>query len=163
MEKERTLSSGVDTTFKDKDGKAIQVHSYVKDANGNKYYINSHCQAVPEGGEAPAVELCSLLESSEVTVMTAAEVLNAPSPEPRRRRGGRRSKQEFPVDRSKQEIPAEETRLPAAQSGQENNSEGLQPVDMRMVLSVIPDNVLAGELRRRGYYLTAVKPAVITL
>lgn len=154
MEKERTLSSGVDTTFKDKDGKAIQVHSYVKDANGNKYYINSHCQAVPEGGEAPAVELRSLLESSEVTVMTAAEVLNAPSPEPRRRRGGRRSKQE---------IPAEETRLPAAQSGQENNSEGLQPVDMRMVLSVIPDNVLAGELRRRGYYLTAVKPAVITL
>jgi len=154
MEKERTLSSGVDTTFKDKDGKAIQVHSYVKDANGNKYYINSHCQAVPEGGEAPAVELRSLLESSEVTVMTAAELLNAPSPEPRRRRGGRRSKQE---------IPAEETRLPAAQSGQENNSEGLQPVDMRMVLSVIPDNVLAGELRRRGYYLTAVKPAVITL
>ena len=154
MEKERTLSSGVDTTFKDKDGKAIQVHSYVKDANGNKYYINSHCQAVPEGGEAPAVELRSLLESSEVTVMTAAEVLNAPSPEPRRRRGGRRSKQE---------IPAEENRLPAAQSGQENNSEGLQPVDMRMVLSVIPDNVLAGELRRRGYYLTAVKPAVITL
>ena len=154
MEKERTLSSGVDTTFKDKDGKAIQVHSYVKDANGNKYYINSHCQAVPEGGEAPAVELRSLLESSEVTVMTAAEVLNAPSPEPRRRRGGRRSKQE---------IPAEETRLPAAQSVQENNSEGLQPVDMRMVLSVIPDNVLAGELRRRGYYLTAVKPAVITL
>ncbi|MBO5595821.1 MAG: hypothetical protein J6M31_01685 [Bacteroidales bacterium] len=154
MEKERTLSSGVDTTFKDKDGKAIQVHSYVKDANGNKYYINSHCQAVPEGGEAPAVELRSLLESSEVTVMTAAEVLNAPSPEPRRRRGGRRSKQE---------TPAEETRLPAAQSGQENNSEGLQPVDMRMVLSVIPDNVLAGELRRRGYYLTAVKPAVITL
>ena len=154
MEKERTLSSGVDTTFKDKYGKAIQVHSYVKDANGNKYYINSHCQAVPEGGEAPAVELRSLLESSEVTVMTAAEVLNAPSPEPRRRRGGRRSKQE---------TPAEETRLPAAQSGQENNSEGLQPVDMRMVLSVIPDNVLAGELRRRGYYLTAVKPAVITL
>ena len=153
MEKERTLSSGVDTTFKDKDGKAIQVHSYVKDANGNKYYINSHCQAVPEGGEAPAVELRSLLESSEVTVMTAAEVLNAPSPEPRRRRGGRRSKQE---------TPAEETRLPAAQSGQENNSEGLQPVDMRMVLSVIPDNVLAGDLRRRGYYLTAVKPAVIT-
>lgn len=154
MEKERTLSSGVDTTFKDKDGKAIQVHSYVKDANGNKYYINSHCQAVPEGGDAPAVELSRLLEETEVTVMSTQEVLNSPSVEPKRRRGGRRSKQE---------IPAEETRLPAAQSGQENNSEGLQPVDMRMVLSVIPDNVLAGELRRRGYYLTAVKPAVITL
>ena len=154
MEKERTLSSGVDTTFKDKDGKAIQVHSYVKDANGNKYYINSHCQAVPEGGDAPAVELSRLLEETDVTVMSTQEVLNSPSVEPKRRRGGRRSKQE---------IPAEETRLPAAQSGQENNSEGLQPVDMRMVLSVIPDNVLAGELRRRGYYLTAVKPAVITL
>lgn len=154
MEKERTLSSGVDTTFKDKDGKAIQVHSYVKDANGNKYYINSHCQAVPEGGDAPAVELSRLLEETEVTVMSTQEVLNSPSVEPKRRRGGRRSKQE---------IPAEETGLPAAQSGQENNSEGLQPVDMRMVISVIPDNVLAGELRRRGYYLTAVKPAVITL
>ena len=86
--------------------------------------------------------------------MSTQEVLNSPSVEPKRRLGGRRSKQE---------IPAEETRLPAAQSGQENNSEGLQPVDMRMVLSVIPDNVLAGELRRRGYYLTVVKPAVITL
>jgi hypothetical protein len=154
MGKTNKQLSGADTPFSDKNGKVIKVHDYVKDAEGNRYYINSHCQAVPEGGEAPAVELRSLLESSEVTVMTAAEVLNAPSPEPRRRRGGRRSKQE---------IPAEETRLPAAQSVQENNSEGLQPVDMRMVLSVIPDNVLAGELRRRGYYLTAVKPAVITL
>ena len=148
------LASGVDTTFKDKDGNTIRVHSYVKDTEGRKYFINSHCQAVPEGGDAPAVELSRLLEETEVTVMSTQEVLNSPSVEPKRRRGGRRSKQE---------IPAEETRLPAAQSGQENNSEGLQPVDMRMVLSVIPDNVLAGELRRRGYYLTAVKPAVITL
>lgn len=149
------LASGVDTTFKDKDGKAIQVHSYVKDANGNKYYINSHCQAVPEGGDAPAVELSRLLEETEVTVMSAQEVLNAPSVEPKRRRAGlRRRSRKDAQDGADQPVAEQIVAQPAGQ---------LSPVDVRMVLSVIPDDVLAGELRRRGYYLTAVKPAVITL
>ena len=61
MSKEK-LESGVETTFHDKDGKSIRVHSYIKDGDGMVYYINSHCQAVPED-EAPAVELANLLDS----------------------------------------------------------------------------------------------------
>ncbi len=149
------LASGVDTTFKDKDGNTIHVHSYVKDTEGRKYFINSHCQAVPEGGDAPAVELSRLLEETEVTVMSAQEVLNAPSVEPKRRRAGlRRRSRKDAQDGAVQPVAEPIVAQPAGQ---------LSPVDMRMVLSVIPDDVLAGELRRRGYYLTAVKPAVITL
>ena len=149
------LASGVDTTFKDKDGNTIRVHSYVKDTEGRKYFINSHCQAVPEGGDAPAVELSRLLEETEVTVMSAQEVLNAPSVEPKRRRAGlRRRSRKDAQDGDDQPVAEQIVAQPAGQ---------LSPVDVRMVLSVIPDDVLAGELRRRGYYLTAVKPAVITL
>ncbi len=149
------LASGVDTTFKDKDGNTIRVHSYVKDTEGRKYFINSHCQAVPEGGDAPAVELSRLLEETEVTVMSAQEVLNAPSVEPKRRRAGlRRRSRKDAQDSDDQPVAEQIVAQPAGQ---------LSPVDVRMVLSVIPDDVLAGELRRRGYYLTAVKPAVITL
>jgi len=138
------LSSGVDTTYKDKDGKTILVHSYVKDGDGNKYFINGYCQAVPVGNDAPAMELSKLLETSEVSVLGAEEVLNvgtAGSQHLRRRR------------KHKEPDPADSEGEPAA----------LQPVDMRMVLSVIPDDALAGELRRRGYCVTAVKPALISL
>lgn len=149
------LASGVDTTFMDKDGNTIRVHSYVKDTEGRKYFINSHCQAVPEGGDAPAVELSRLLEETEVTVMSAQEVLNAPSVEPKRRRAGlRRRSRKDAQDGADQPVAEQIVAQPAGQ---------LSPVDVRMVLSVIPDDVLAGELRRRGYYLTAVKPAQITL
>lgn len=152
---EQKLASGVDTTFKDKDGNAIHVHSYVKDTEGRKYFINSHCQAVPEGGDAPAVELSRLLEETEVTVMSAQEVLNAPSVEPKRRRVGlRRRSRKDAQDGAVKPVAEPIVAQPAGQ---------LCPVDVRMVLSVIPDDILAGELRRRGYYLTAVKPAVITL
>lgn len=88
MQEEKKLT-GVDTTFKDKDGKSIKVHSYVQDEDGRMYYINSHCQAVPEGDDAPAVELSRLVETGAVRVMTAAEVLERPRQEGRRRRGGR--------------------------------------------------------------------------
>ena len=46
MAKKTTISSGAATPFKDKDGNVIKVHDYVKDAEGNRYYVNSHCQAV---------------------------------------------------------------------------------------------------------------------
>ena len=151
----RTSFSGVETTFKDKNGKAIKVHDYVKDGEGNRYFINSHCQAVPEGGDAPAVELSRLIESTEVSVMTMEEVLNIKPPVERRRRGGRHKKEEA--------APAE---APAGQAHVEVEhlrKEDLSPVDEQMVLSLLPDDVLAAELRRRGYTLCAVRPALIEL
>ena len=151
---EETKLNGVDTTYKDKDGKSIKVHSYVQDEDGRMYYINSHCQAVPEGDDAPAVELSRLVETGAVRVMTAAEVLERPRQEGRRRRGGRRTRVS---------VEASADKSPEAVREEAPPQEELSPVSMHMVLTAIPDDVLAQELRRRGYYLTAVKPALVQL
>jgi hypothetical protein len=152
------LQSGVDTTFKDKDGKAICVHAYVKDGNGRVYFINSHCQAVPEGEEAPAVELSRLIESTEVSVMSAKEVLESGKVVEKPRRGGRRHREPAAApDEKKPDEVAPESSDAAKPQGP------LFPASMQLVLSAIPDNVLAEELRRRGYTLCAVKPALITI
>ena len=151
MEKQHL--SGVDTTFKDINGNAIRVHSYIRDGEGQLYFINSHCQAVPEGGEAPAVELAKLVEGSEVTLLTSEEVLDVHKPalEQRRRRlRPRRAKE------GDDAAPAQEGKGPEV-------PEGMMPVSITMVLSAIPDKVLAEELRRRGYTLSASKPVFIQL
>jgi hypothetical protein len=151
MEKQHL--SGVDTTFKDINGNAIRVHSYIRDGEGQLYFINSHCQAVPEGGEAPAVELAKLVEGSEVTLLTSEEVLDVHKPalEQRRRRlRPRRAKE------GDDAAPAQEGKGPEV-------PEGMLPVSITMVLSALPDKVLAEELRRRGYTLSASKPVFIQL
>ena len=151
MEKQHL--SGVDTTFKDINGNAIRVHSYIRDGEGQLYFINSHCQAVPEGGDAPAVELAKLVEGSEVTLLTSEEVLDVHKPalEQRRRRlRPRRAKE------GDDAAPAQEGKGPEV-------PEGMLPVSITMVLSALPDKVLAEELRRRGYTLSASKPVFIQL
>lgn len=151
MEKQNL--SGVDTTFKDINGNAIRVHSYIRDGEGQLYFINSHCQAVPEGGDAPAVELAKLVEGSEVTLLTSEEVLDVHKPalEQRRRRLRQRRAKEGADD-----APAQEGKGPEV-------PEGMMPVSITMVLSAIPDKALADELRRRGYTLSASKPVFIQL
>lgn len=149
MEKQHL--SGVDTTFKDINGNAIRVHSYIRDREGQLYFINSHCQAVPEGGEAPAVELAKLVESSEVTLLTSEEVLDVHKPAQKPRRG-RHARAKEGADAA----PAQEGKGPEA-------PDGMLPVSITMVLSAIPDKALADELRRRGYTLSASKPVFIQL
>ena len=163
MSKEK-LESGVETTFHDKDGKSIRVHSYIKDGEGMVYYINSHCQAVPED-EAPAVELAKLVESTEVTCLTADEVLSVQKPEPRRRGRGRRARTpEGNAVASQEPAPSAEQPAPGKDAGEAPaQQEALLPFDLKVVLSAIPDKILADELRRRGYSLCAVKPAFIQL
>ena len=39
----------------------------------------------------------------------------------------------------------------------------LNPVTLGMILPMLPDNVLANELRRRGYTLCAFRPALVEL
>ena len=151
-------NSGIETAFKDKNGAPILVHSYVKDEAGNKYFINSHSQAVPDGEDAPAQELSRLLESTSLTVMTAEEVLNTSNKETMRRRGRRRSSiipEESPSPERKESE--------AAPKEEENVNEDLLPVSLEIVLTSIPDNALAHELRRRGYSICAVKPAFIQI
>ena len=180
MAKEKkNLLSGAPTGFYDKDSNPIKIHDYVKDADGNRYFINSHCQAVPEVGDAPAVELATLVVEASLTVLTAEEVLNAPRVAPRRR-GGRRKKED--VQRAQQAIEdferewaqkeaaakaakeAEEAAARAVQeAGPQEDRNNLSPVSLDLVLNVIPDDALANELRRRGYTLCAVRPALIEL
>lgn len=196
MTKEKNMS-GVTTTFNDKDGNPIKIHDYVKDAEGNRYYINSHCQAVPEGGDAPAVELERLIDTTDVSVMSIEEVLDMKPQVERRRHGGRRKKEdpgqqaaeqakaEAEARRAEEEAKAEaEARKAeeeakakaaakeafarklaekAAEKAQKAAEGEMHPVTEQMLLGVIPDDVLANELRRRGYTLCAVRPALIEL
>ena len=169
--------SGADTLFSDKDGKAIKVHDYVKDAEGNRYYINSYSQAVPDDDGAPAEELSKLLERTEVTVLGIEDVLDMKKPVEHKRRGGRRKKEE-PAAPTAEEAAAEaearkaeeEAKEAAERAKQESAAnaarEGVRdihPVTEEMILSVLPDDALANELRRRGYTLCAVRPALIEL
>lgn len=156
--------SGADTLFTDKDGKAIHVHDYVKDADGNRYYINSYCQAVPDGDDAPAVELDRLIKSTEVSVMSIEELLDMKKPVEHKRRGGRRKKEDQakPSAEEAQAEAAEKAKAEAAEAAKEGMRD-LHPVTEEMILGLIPDDVLANELRRRGYTLCAVRPALIEL
>jgi len=157
---ENSQKKGIDTMFKDKDGKTIEVHSYVKDGSGRLYFINSHLQAVPDGDEAPAVELQQLADSSELTVMGAAEVLaHREAMKEKPRRGGRRARKDF--GRTGEPVQEEEAKHVPTEAAPAR--EELFPATMQLVISAIPDNVLAEELRRRGYTLCAVRPALITL
>lgn len=172
MAKEQIVS-GTPTPFKDKDGNVIKIHDYVIDSDGNRYYVNSHCQAVPEGNEAPAKELRSLLEESQVSIMSIEELLRK-KPEERRRRGGRRkasperTAEEIEKEAAEKAAEAERLAKAAAEAsvraaGGERPLNDLHPVTDQMLLSIIPDDVLANELRRRGYTLCAVRPALIEL
>lgn len=173
--------SGADTLFRDKDGNAIKVHDYVKDAEGHRYYINSYCQAVPEDDGAPAEELSKLKERTEVTVMGIEELLDMKKPVEHKRRGGCRKKEDHAQQEAEQamveaearkaeeeaeaaarEAAAEEAKKEAARAAMEGMRD-IHPVTEEMILSVLPDDVLANELRRRGYTLCAVRPALIEL
>lgn len=158
MSKEK-LESGVETTFHDKDGNAIRVHSYIKDGEGMIYYINSHCQAVPEE-DAPAIELAKLVESAEITCLSAEEVLSVQKPEPRRRGRKPRNQEGRPAVTPPGEQAVHQGK---PEGGAEAQQEALVPFDLKIVLAAIPDKILADELRRRGYSLCAVKPAFIQL
>lgn len=133
---------GVMTPFKDSTGEIIRVHNYVKDGTGNSYFINSHYQAVPYGDnqDAAALSLDGLMKQGPVTIMSPEEVLavNYVSGRPKAAKDAQAEKK---ADKE-----------PTA-----------SPVDMGIVLSSISEVALVAELRRRGYCVTAVKPALIQL
>lgn len=140
----KTKKGNIDTTFTDRWGNPIEIHSYLADDSGRVYFVNSHCQAVPSNDEdAPAVALSNFLKDHQVRVLSADEVLsiNAKGGSSNRA-GGEAGAAERRVHRAVQEAPA---RSPES------------------YLPEIADKALADELRRRGYHVTAVKPAIIEL
>lgn len=139
-------TSGVKTLFNDSKGNPIHMHDYVKDSAGNCYFINSHYQAVPYGDnqDAAALSLDGLMKQGPVTIMSPEEVLavNYGSGRPKDAKAS--------------------TGIVQAEKKADKES-AASPVDMDIVLSSISEVALVDELRRRGFFVTAVKPALIQL
>ena len=170
------LRSGAATGKTDKNGRDICVHHNIADSTGAIYYVNSYCQAVPKDDGA-ATDLDELLEREhgDVRVLSADEVLSmgsaAQAPIEKKTRRPRRKAADLP-DESKA-VPAPEMPAEAKESAiQEKPSEAPAqkekpdadiPADVALILHAIPDSALAGELHRRGYVFTAVKPILLTL
>ena len=189
-----TLRSGALTPYKDANGIDIHVHNYIKDKDGNVYFVNTHLQAVPESDDLTAIELSRLIDKGGVKVMDVNEVLDVKRTEFKKSpkaNSGRRTKADKAADKApakpekkakapkapKAQKPAAESRkpaeevkpkaepeAPAAPAAQgDPNDNGLFPVSQEMILAMLPDDVMANELRKRGYMLWAVKPVFIKL
>ena len=129
----------VGKTYTDRWCTPIKVHCYLADNGGHIYMVNSHYQAVPQDEDAPAISLDDL-DTTKVRVLKPEEVLSVQA-----RTGKHEEKPDVALVKSEKE---EEVRAAA---------------NMFVVLQGIPDKMLADELRRRGYFVTAVKPALIEI
>ena len=128
----------VGESYTDRWGTPIKPHCYLADNGGRVYMVNSHYQAVPQDENAPAVELAVLLQDEKVRVLKPEEVLKFNKPE---------------AKGNAMEILDEESER---RTREENTA-------VNIVLQAVPDTRLADELRRRGYHVTAVKPALIEI
>ena len=130
--------NAVGKTYEDRWGKPITVHCYLADNAGRIYMVNSHYQAVPQDEDAPAVMVDDLLKG-EVRVLSPEEVLRY-------------------VGRG--QVPSQPADDP---ENSKKENEALADAELSIILSGVSDARLADELRRRGYHVTAVKPAMISL
>ena len=152
----KKLKTGEETPYKDRDGKAIKVHSYVADATGARYYINSACQAVPVG-EGAAVPLEELVNDKElgVRLLSAAEVGKLESERSASTRETPAAKQAR-IDKKNDEEAARATKDAAAGKEEEETDDDIKK-DLEMIVKLMPDEMLADELKRRGYILQGIK------
>lgn len=134
-------------SFVDRWGLPIEALSYICDNEGNVYMVNSHFQAVPQVEDAPAVALEDLMKKTTVRVLKPEEVLK--------------------YVKNHGATETDEAREAAARNamvpGSVPVSDPSTAASLALALQAIPDVSLASELRRRGYYVTAVKPALIEL
>ena len=128
----------VGESYTDRWGTPIKPHCYLADNGGRVYMVNSHYQAVPQDENAPAVELSVLLQDEKVRVLKPEEVLKFNKP------GSRGNAMEILDEEAERRKREENTAV-------------------NIVLQAVPDTRLADELRRRGYHVTAVKPALIEI
>lgn len=140
----KTKKGNIDTAFTDRWGNPIEIHSYLADDSGRVYFVNSHCQAVPSNDEdAPAVALSDFLKDHQVRVLTAEEVLSINA------QGGSSKRTGSGAGAAERRVHR------AGQEATERSPESFLPE--------VADKALADELRRRGYHVTAVKPAIVEL
>ena len=130
-------------TFVDRWGQPIEPLGYICDNEGNVYMVNSHFQAVPQDDAAPAVALQELMKKTTVRVLKPEEVLKYTKKETK--------------DLKPAQAPI------AAPPGSVPVHDPDEAATLALALQAIPDVSLAAELRRRGYFVTAVKPALIEL
>lgn len=155
----KKMKTGEETPYKDRDGKAIKVHSYVADATGARYYINSACQAVPVG-EGAAVPLDELVNDKElgVRLLSAAEVSKLETERSATTRETPSAKQAR-IDKKNDAAAVRATKDAAA--GKEEEEEEVTADDVKkeleMIVKMMPDEMLADELKRRGYILQGIK------
>lgn len=153
----KKMQTGEETPYKDRDGKAIKVHSYVADATGARYYINSSCQAVPVG-EGAAVPLEELVNDKElgVRLLSAAEVGKLETERSASTRETPAAKQAR-IDNKNDEEAARATKDAAAGKKEEEETDDDIKKDLEMIVKLMPDEMLADELKRRGYILQGIK------
>lgn len=153
----KKMQTGEETPYKDRDGKAIKVHSYVADATGARYYINSACQAVPVG-EGAAVPLEELVNDKElgVRLLSAAEVGKLETERSATTRETPAAKQAR-IDKKNDEAAVRATKDAAAGKEEEEETDDDIKNDLEMIVKLMPDEMLADELKRRGYILQGIK------
>lgn len=153
----KKMQTGEETPYKDRDGKAIKVHSYVADATGARYYINSACQAVPVG-EGAAVPLEELVNDKElgVRLLSAAEVGKLETERSATTRETPAAKQAR-IDKKNDEAAVRATKDAAAGKEEEEATDDDIKKDLDMIVKLMPDEMLADELKRRGYILQGIK------
>lgn len=153
----KKMQTGEETPYKDRDGKAIKVHSYVADATGARYYINSACQAVPVG-EGAAVPLEELVNDKElgVRLLSAAEVGKLETERSATTRETPAAKQAR-IDKKNDAEAVRATKDAAAGKEEEEETDDDIKKDLEMIVKLMPDEMLADELKRRGYILQGIK------
>ena len=168
------MKSGEDTLLKDNEGKAITVHCYVADERGDRYYINSYCQAVPVG-EGVATPLEDLVKAQKVRVLSPEEAVQmfaakngvpakkVKAAEPAKKGRGGREKAAKPAAEQPAQKPAEAPENAPKPGEKAEISDAEIKAELEMLLAAIPDKLLAAELRRRGFVFSAVKPVVIEI
>lgn len=151
------MKTGEETPYKDRDGKAIKVHSYVADATGARYYINSACQAVPVGDGA-AVPLEELVNDQElgVRLLSAAEVCKLETERSATTRETPAAKQAR-IDKKNDAAAVRATKDAAAGKEEEEVTADDVKKELEMIVKLMPDEMLADELKRRGYILQGIK------
>lgn len=151
------MKTGEETPYKDRDGKAIKVHAYVADATGARYYINSACQAVPVG-EGAAVPLEELVNDKElgVRLLSAAEVSKLETERSATTRETPAAKQAR-IDKKNDEAAVRATKDAAAGKEEEEITADDVKKELEMIVKMMPDEMLADELKLRGYILQGIK------
>ena len=134
----KKLKTGEETPYKDRDGKAIKVHSYVADA--------------------AAVPLEELVNDKElgVRLLSAAEVGKLETERSATTRETPAAKQAR-IDKKNDAAAVRATKDAAAGKEEEEISKEDVEKELHLLMQMIPDELLADELKRRGYILQGIK------